>query len=248
MKKVICSLAFVFFICFSAVAEIEPLWGRCYSVVGITENLRLRSEGNTSSSIVTTLQAGSLVRIVGFGDEETIDGITDKWIKVETTDCSKDRDGNDFQTVLTGWCFGGYTQEIPYHALYDEEEARTFEEPVKSSTGDYYLTIWQTGYYGCLWKKVVYFGPAGQVTLDAVRAGANGSTLYEKPDENSAVVGKLAPESFALIKEKGERISRSDFVVDGVTYKYTWICRWVYVEDLATDQSGWMYDLTFDGK
>lgn len=248
MKKVICSLAFVFFICFSAVAEIEPLRGRCYSVVVITENLRLRSEGNTSSSIVTTLQAGSLVRIVGFGGEETIDGITDKWIQVETTDCSKDRDGNDFQTVLTGWCFGGYTQEISFFP-FDDEEARTFEKPVKSSTGDYYLTIWHEGLGGyALWNKVVYFGSAGQTTLDAVRAGANGSTLYEKPDENSAVVGKLAPESFALIKEKGERISRSDFVVDGVTYKYTWICRWVYVEDLATDQSGWMYDLTFDGK
>lgn len=439
------------------VAEKSPQYD-VGSVVIVTENLRLRSEMNTSSLIVTTLKAGSYVRVIETGAEQTIDGITDNWIMVQTTNYSRDLNGEAFAAGQIGWCFGGYVKkytdvycvnrsdvqsvdslpvedtdvqiftsengtlllknemldifwrkdgnmeergfsrlylkkdgknyliavdeymtssesyplesagyitclgndllvslrnkywilrktrtgyaledfsvftdfefagspvataesseagnpaclyqegfviwlvtdnqampvastrtinakvslnlydtlygyyisgsfgsvyvrksaagysvETPaYRTMFNDEETHTYEELVKSYTGDYYLIVWQEDYNGsCLWKKVVYFGPAGQVTLDAVRAGANGTTLYEKADESSAVVGKLAPESFALIKEKGERFSRSDFVVDGVTYKYTWICRWVYVEDLATDQSGWMYDLTFDGK
>ena len=71
------------------------------------ENLRLRAKENTSGEIITTMQAGSLVLILSKGREETIDGITDNWVEVETLFGAKNLEG-DFLYGETGWCFGGY--------------------------------------------------------------------------------------------------------------------------------------------
>ena len=71
------------------------------------ENLRLRANENTSGEIITTMQAGSLVLILSKGREETIDGITDNWVEVETLFGAKNLEG-DFLYGETGWCFGGY--------------------------------------------------------------------------------------------------------------------------------------------
>ena len=71
------------------------------------ENLRLRETGSTSGKAITTMQAGSLVLILSKGREETIDGITDNWVQVETLFGAKNLEG-DFLYGETGWCFGGY--------------------------------------------------------------------------------------------------------------------------------------------
>ena len=71
------------------------------------DNLRLRANENTSGEIITTMQAGSLVLILSKGREETIDGITDNWVQVETLFGAKNLEG-DFLYGETGWCFGGY--------------------------------------------------------------------------------------------------------------------------------------------
>ena len=71
------------------------------------ENLRLRETGSTSGKAITTMQAGSLVLILSKGREETIDGITDNWVQVETLFGAKNLEG-DFLYGKTGWCFGGY--------------------------------------------------------------------------------------------------------------------------------------------
>ncbi len=71
------------------------------------DNLRLRATGGTSGKAITTMQAGSLVLILSKGREETIDGITDNWVEVETLFGAKNLEG-DFLYGETGWCFGGY--------------------------------------------------------------------------------------------------------------------------------------------
>ena len=71
------------------------------------ENLRLRETGSTSGKAITTMQAGSLVLILSKGREETIDGIADNWVEVETLFGAKNLEG-DFLYGETGWCFGGY--------------------------------------------------------------------------------------------------------------------------------------------
>ena len=71
------------------------------------DNLRLRVNENTSGEIITTMQAGTYVRILSLGKEETIDGITDNWVEVELQWDSKDLEG-DFIDGEVGWCFGGY--------------------------------------------------------------------------------------------------------------------------------------------
>ena len=74
---------------------------------GAKDNLRLRATGDTSGKAITTMQAGTYVRILSLGKEETIDGITDNWVQVETQFGAKNLEG-DFLYGETGWCFGGY--------------------------------------------------------------------------------------------------------------------------------------------
>ena len=71
------------------------------------DNLRIRETGSTSGKAITTMQAGTYVRILSLGKEETIDGITDNWVEVETQFGAKNLEG-DFLYGKTGWCFGGY--------------------------------------------------------------------------------------------------------------------------------------------
>ena len=71
------------------------------------ENLRLREKEGTSGAIITTMPAGTRVKILSLGKEETIDGITDNWCKVRVEWNSKDLDGKSIYETI-GWCFGGY--------------------------------------------------------------------------------------------------------------------------------------------
>ena len=70
------------------------------------DNLRIRETGSTSGKAITTMQANTCVKILLLGREETIDGITDNWVEVETQFGAKNLEG-DFLYGKTGWCFGG---------------------------------------------------------------------------------------------------------------------------------------------
>ena len=71
------------------------------------DNLRLRVNENTSGEVITTMQAGTDVKILSLGKEETIDGITDNWVEVELQTGARNLEG-DVITGTVGWCFGGY--------------------------------------------------------------------------------------------------------------------------------------------
>jgi uncharacterized protein YgiM (DUF1202 family) len=63
----------------------------------VTEvTLRLRSDANTSSEIITVLPANTKVRIIEEGKVQILDRIAARWVKVETEEGKQ------------GWCFSGY--------------------------------------------------------------------------------------------------------------------------------------------
>ncbi len=72
----------------------------------VKENLKLRSDPH--SSVLCTMAAGTKVKIVEVGQEESIDGFVSNWVKVEVQKGAKDRNGNEIKAGTFGWCFGGY--------------------------------------------------------------------------------------------------------------------------------------------
>ena len=78
-------------------------------LMSVTENLKLRSGEATTTSVLTIMQAGTKVKILELGKEETIDGINSNWVKVEVIS-GRDRDGKDIKKKTTGWCYGGYLE------------------------------------------------------------------------------------------------------------------------------------------
>ncbi len=77
----------------------------------VTENLRLRTDDETTSQVVTTLAAGTRVKVLAHGREDTIDGIASSWVQVEMLGGAKDKDGNAIEAGMVGWLFGGYLSE-----------------------------------------------------------------------------------------------------------------------------------------
>lgn len=67
----------------------------------VIETLRLRKEEDTTSEALQKMDRGTFVQIAALGKQQTIDGITANWVKVELEDGSE------------GWCFGGYLVEVP---------------------------------------------------------------------------------------------------------------------------------------
>lgn len=78
-------------------------------LMSASDNLRLRSGEEASSSIITTMLKGTSVKIVKLGKQQTIDGITSNWVQVEVQS-GKDRDGKSLKEGTIGWCFGGYLE------------------------------------------------------------------------------------------------------------------------------------------
>ena len=79
-------------------------------IMTCNDNLRLRKEEATSSSIITTMQKGTKVKILKLGKAETIDGITSNWVQVEVLSGAKDKDGKALKAGIIGWCYGGYLE------------------------------------------------------------------------------------------------------------------------------------------
>ncbi|MCH5291755.1 MAG: hypothetical protein J1D88_08395, partial [Treponema sp.] len=71
------------------------------------ENLRVHSFEKTTSPVFITLAAGTPVEILGVGGEETIDGITSKWVHVKVMPGTTGTDGRHMTGTMGGWCFGG---------------------------------------------------------------------------------------------------------------------------------------------
>ena len=81
-------------------------------LMSVTENLKLRSAEATTSKVLTVMAAGTKVKILELGHEETIDGINSNWVKVEVQFDAKDRDGKPIKAGTTGWCYGGYLEVV----------------------------------------------------------------------------------------------------------------------------------------
>ena len=79
-------------------------------IMSCNDNLRLRSQEATSSSVITTMQKGTKVKILKLGKAETIDGISSNWVQVEVLSGAKDKDGKEIKSGTTGWCYGGYLE------------------------------------------------------------------------------------------------------------------------------------------
>ncbi|MBD5440507.1 MAG: SH3 domain-containing protein [Treponema sp.] len=86
-----------------------PIVGKTATV---TENLRLRTDDKTTAEVVTTLAAGTRVKVLAHGREDTIDGIASNWVQVEVLGGAKDKDGNAIEAGTVGWLFGGYLSEV----------------------------------------------------------------------------------------------------------------------------------------
>ena len=78
-------------------------------IMSVSENLKLRAGEATSTQVLTVMSAGTKVKILELGKEETIDGINSNWVKVEVIS-GRDRDGKDIKKKTTGWCYGGYLE------------------------------------------------------------------------------------------------------------------------------------------
>lgn len=78
-------------------------------IMTVNENLKLRSGEATTTQVLTVMSAGTKVKILELGKEETIDGINSNWVKVEVIS-GRDRDGKDIKKKTTGWCYGGYLE------------------------------------------------------------------------------------------------------------------------------------------
>jgi hypothetical protein len=66
----------------------------------LTENLRLRTKQSTSADIITTLNAGTWIQVLEYGDYVTIDSISAPWVRIKTS------------AGQSGWLFSGYLEAV----------------------------------------------------------------------------------------------------------------------------------------
>ena len=92
----------------AAISKFVPAVGKTATV---TENLRLRTNDKTTAEVVTTLVAGTRVKVLAPGRDDTIDGIASNWVQVSVLDGARDKDGNAIEARTKGWLFGGYLSE-----------------------------------------------------------------------------------------------------------------------------------------
>ncbi|MBD5437053.1 MAG: hypothetical protein HDR37_00480 [Treponema sp.] len=122
----------------AAVSKPAPAVGKTATV---TENLRLRTDDNMTAEVVTTLSAGTCVKVLAHGREDTIDGIASNWVQVRVLGGAKDKDGNAIEAGTIGWLFGGYVSE----AESAESERANKEADAKESSALLILLIAASG-------------------------------------------------------------------------------------------------------
>ena len=86
----------------------------------VSENLKLRENGDINGSFITTMHAGTLVKVLSLGKKETIDGIKSNWVEIEVQTGGRDKDGKPIKAGKRGWCFGGYLE------IYENEVLELF--------------------------------------------------------------------------------------------------------------------------
>ncbi len=104
----------------SAIPKPAPAAGKTATV---TENLRLRTDDTATAEVVTTLAAGTRVKVLAPGREDTIDGIASSWVQVKVLGDAKDKDGNAIERGTAGWLFGGYLSEAEESTLPESAES-----------------------------------------------------------------------------------------------------------------------------
>ena len=97
------------------------------------ENLRVHSFEKTTSPVLITLAAGTPVEILGVGEEETIDGITSKWVHVKVMPGTTGTDGRHMTGTMGGWCFGGLVSATEKEPESADAPATEHAEPVEES-------------------------------------------------------------------------------------------------------------------
>lgn len=122
MKKIFCSTGF-FFIALFIFAETNM---QINKEMYVKENLKLRSEESTASSVVAVMRGGSKVKILGLGKEEIIDSIRSNWVKIEVLN-EKSKSGDVIKKGTKGWCFGGYLSDYVGRFDYIDLSNRDFK-------------------------------------------------------------------------------------------------------------------------
>ncbi|MDE6067906.1 MAG: SH3 domain-containing protein [Treponemataceae bacterium] len=112
----------------AVVPKPAPAMGKTATV---TENLRLHTDDKTAAEVVTTLAAGTRVKLFAPGREDTIDGIKSSWVQVSVLDGAKDKDGNAIEAETIGWLFSGYLSKTEAaESECPNEEASAAKEAV----------------------------------------------------------------------------------------------------------------------
>ncbi len=83
------------------------------SILRCDDNLRLRARENTDSSIITTMNAHTKVKILRIGRADESEDVESNWVLVEILPGGKDRDGKRIPDGTAGWCFGGFLEPCP---------------------------------------------------------------------------------------------------------------------------------------
>ncbi|MCH5292096.1 MAG: SH3 domain-containing protein [Treponema sp.] len=97
------------------------------------ENLRVHSFEKTTSPVLITLAAGTSVEILGVGGEETIDGITSKWVHVMLAPGTTGTDGKHMTGTMGGWCFGGLVSATEKEPESADAPATEHAEPTENA-------------------------------------------------------------------------------------------------------------------
>lgn len=124
----------------------------------VRENLRLRENSDTGSSVVASMMEGSPVEVLKVGKEATIDGITSNWVLVKTREGARSKNGAPIEKGTAGWCFAGFLDNTPsdLYGLWIFEsnpnngiyfaDGIAYYASGKENSWDYYTNGYYTGY------------------------------------------------------------------------------------------------------
>lgn len=115
MKKV---FSLIFYFCFISILVFSQNVLEINKKMIVKENLRLRTEESTNSSVITTMGNGTKVRIIKIGKKDSIDNLDSSWVQIELLEDGKDKNGNRISAGIKGWCYGGYLTDYK-ETIYD---------------------------------------------------------------------------------------------------------------------------------
>lgn len=152
MKKQILILASLFIVG-SAFADKSRFFnenGELYAGMYITspEGLRVRDEPSLSGNRISGFAYGDYVLVSEIGEEVTIDGITDPWVKVYT----HQYEWAEYEEIEYGWVFGGYLNKIPPKDINTSKVISLIKKSDKSYDAEYFPYDENTNYYHTDWR------------------------------------------------------------------------------------------------